>query len=179
MEQNRQLQARLDQWQQQQQTQMDQQRQREQQDAQNRQLLAAAHQDLALIYPGSFTGNLSHDQAQWDNVLRYAKDGGYIQSMGLHRGIIRAAQQLQAERADLASPAAAMLAQVDSATLRAAQAQAASARSVGGGSTSTPAPQPKAPLKPPTTRDANGKLKTPRQMMAEAQQYAAQVTGQA
>jgi hypothetical protein len=82
---------------------------------------------------------------------------------------------MAADRADTGSPAAEMLAQVDRAALRAANAQAASARSVAGGTPSAPAPKPKAPPQPPQTRDSQGKIKNARQMMEENQRYAAEL----
>jgi hypothetical protein len=160
-------------WEQQQQTAAQQQAQERARQEQQRAQVGAAHQDLVRMYPAVFTGDLSRDQREFDNVIRYARDSNYANTYGIRAGIILAAQHLQAERADSASPAAEMINNLDRATLRAANAQAASARSVTGGSAAAPRPAPKAPPAKPSPRDQTGRLKKPADYMRESQEYVA------
>jgi hypothetical protein len=162
-------------WEQQQQTEAQQRAQAQAQQEQQRAQVGAAHQDLARMYPAVFTGDLNRDQREFDNVIRYARDSNYANIYGIRAGLILAAQHLQAERADSASPAAEMINNLDRATLRAANAQAAGARAVTGGSAAAPRSQPKAAPAKPTPRDSTGRLKKPQDYMRESQEWAAAV----
>ena len=141
--------------------------------------LQAAHMDLARMYPARFTGNLQRDQREWDNVIRYARDGGYVDmpGYGLRGAVVAAAHQYIADRSETASPAAEIINEIDRTTLRAAQQQAAGARSISGGGAAPQATARSQRLVPqkPSTRDANGRIKPARQMMEETQAYAQQL----
>jgi hypothetical protein len=130
------------------------------------------HQDLARMYPTEFTGDPVRDQAALTPILRYAREGGYVEQYGPRAGVVLAAQQYRAERADTASPAADMLAAIDRTTLQAAGVQAGAARSVAGG-TAAVQPARRALPKPPDIHDAQGRRKDPRTFMAEQQAYRA------
>ena len=169
--------AEINGWKTQQQTAAQQQQQEVARQNQQRAQLAAGHQDLSRKYPAAFRSDLGDQDPEWGRVFRYARDGGYFQTYTDPRAAIRiAGDDYLASRADTHSPAAAMLAQMDQATLRAANAQAAGARAVTGGA---PAHRPQAakpkPPEKPSSRDATGKLKNPKQFMAESQAYAEQM----
>ncbi len=142
--------------------------------------LGFAHQELARKYPSMWTGDINRDRPAWDAAWRYARDSGLLNSHELGAAVIFAAEEIMRQRADTASPAAAMIEQVDRAQMRAAAAQASNARSIaGGGGSPTPAPRRPAPPAKPGHRDANGKMKDPRTFMQEAQAYAEAVSQQA
>ncbi len=145
-----------------------------QQYQQNAQAVQFAHQDLAGRYPGEWSGDLARDKAAFDMAVAYARDAGFVQAYGLRGGIVMAAERIREDRADSASPAAALVNALDRTTLAAAAAQAGAARSVAGGSPTTiPAPR-RAPQAPNPLR-ADGTRKTAREFMVESQRYAAQV----
>jgi hypothetical protein len=162
-------------WEQQQAAQRQQQAQQAQQNAWRNQRAGEAHQDLARFYPGEFTGDIGRDKSAWDQVVRYARDGNYgsMYPTDPRAALVMAGHAYMASRVDTGSPAAAMMAQVDRATMAAAQAQAQGARTVGGSAPVAQRPGPRQPPAKPSPRQANGKLKSPEQFMAEQQQYAA------
>lgn len=172
-----QLFARLNAMEQQQQTVAQQQQQQAAQRAQQEAQLSQAHEDLSRQFPAIFNASLKHNDPEWQRVWRFANDGGYFQNTNDLRLAARvAARDYLDSRAETYSPAAELLAQGERASLRGAAAQAAAARSVGGGSPShTPKPAPKPIPKPPSVRTDDGKRKNPREYMAEAQRYAAEL----
>ena len=169
--------ARINAMEQSQQTAAQQQQQQAAHRAQQEAQLSQAHEDLSRQFPAIFNASLKHNDPEWQRVWRFANDGGYFQNTNDLRLAARvAARDYLDSRAETYSPAAELLAQGERASLRGAAAQAAAARSVGGGSSShAPKPAPKPIPKPPSVRTDDGKRKNPREYMAEAQRYAAEL----
>lgn len=127
-----------------------------------------AHQDLHQRYPDEFTGNIEADNARMVPIAKYARESGYIDTYGLRSGMILAAGDLRAARADGNSPAAEMVAQIDQVAIKAAQQQAANARTVGSGNANAPRQAPPAPPQKVSTTHPNGKRKTADEFLRDA-----------
>ena len=139
--------------------------------------VAAAHRDLATMYPNLVRLDLGARDPYLERAINYARDAGYVARYGIAAGIVFGAQQvaaLEAERqAATASPAAAALNHAENAQLTdlARQQAAAASRAVGSG-----APMqvpPPAPPQRPGTMGADGKRKPADQYLREMQQYLA------
>ncbi len=166
------LQAKLNEaltWQQQQQAQAQQVQQQQQQQAREQQelfhQLQGGHQDLAARYPDEFTGDLTRDQARFNQVVQYATQAGYDKLYGVRASLVLAADALRQARSEYSSPAAELLAQNDQALQNAAAIQAASARNVGGGA--PPAPAARQAPKPVAVNRADGTRKSPKEYANE------------
>lgn len=146
--------------------------------AQITQTLTVASQQLAIRYPGEFTGNPQVDEPKMQELFNYAKAAGFDQVYGVNPAVfIVAKQDLEAKRAQaaaaapVAQPASALAASARALAGQAGQAIAdrAAATVVNRNAAAPPPQPPKDPLK-----SINTKGKSIKQVTREVAQVLAQ-----
>ena len=180
------LRSELDEWKRERETQRKTQDETAQRNAQLANDMRAAHEDLARMYPDRFNLALRENDPAWQQAMRCAREGDYINKYrSTTAGIIFGGQSwiaMEAEReAAMASPAAAAISVRDHLDENARREAASVAATAAGGAaahTTAVAPPPKPGTKypvgtvdPRTGKDLSGQLKPQELYMAEIQNW--------